>query len=1144
MTNININEYIFNLPKYKEIIKDITSSNKQNIYIESASANISKMLAFCAYNTLKQNILYVCTDTYEAFNAYERIASMLGEDNVSFYPVEEFISGEMVASSTGFRLARMQTLFNICENNPKLIITSSEGVSKITLSKEKLSAATLKLYIGQIIKIKELTINLINRGYKKVSLVESVGTFSVRGSLIDIYPINQDNVIRINFFDDEIESIKIVDVETQRSIEHINNIFIFPLYNIYYDEEEIPTIIDKINKNHTLVEKVKKDIEKIKDYEALDQLGIYIPYIDEHYLTFIELCTPKLVFYENITSILDHETMNLVELAEYYNNIGFNYNEKALSNIRQAIKENPNNIFFNPNNGTLNDVFLNKLYNIHTLNNFSYNNNFRNLIEDIKINKNKTYIITHEDDKKIEFIKDAFNQNDIAYNYNKIVEGEVNVIVQQVQYGFVDTELNLEVITPNEYSPGKVKRKAKFAKYYKYASKVYSKDDLKIGDYVIHQDYGIGIYRGIETRETRGKLIDYVYIQYAEETRLLIPVENLYLIEKYNCTSDLKLKLNNLNSKEWSKKKEKVKEKVLEMAKRLLKVQAERALLKGFVYGKDTKEQIEFENDFGFTETKDQLDAINSVKQDMESDRPLDRLICGDVGFGKTEVAMRAAFKAISSGKQVAYLAPTTVLSRQHYYTFKERFEKFGAKVVLLNRFVSAKEQKKILEGITSGYIDIIIGTHRILSKDLIFKDLGLLIIDEEQRFGVMHKERIKEMKTNIDVLTLTATPIPRTLQMSLSGLRDLSLIQTPPQNRFPIQTYVLESNDSVIREAINRELGRGGQVFYLLNRIAELDNVKRKIFKLCPQAKIGIIHGQLEKETIEEELINFLNGDYDVLICTTIIETGIDIPNANTIIIEKADILGLAQLYQIRGRVGRSDRIAYAYLMYDPIKTITDEAKKRLDAIKEFTSLGSGYKIAMRDLSIRGAGDILGSEQSGFINAVGIELYSSMLEEAIDELKGTIKQKEEKTLYNISVNKHIDEKYLPDDEIRLKVHKEINRISTRDMLNEKINEFTDRYGTLSEDILIYMEEKYLEHLMKKKGIESLKEKNNEIVVTFSLESTNKIKFKELRPIVLQYAPKFEFNIVERCLVMYIKPSDYERSYIFTLTKFLEQIDI
>ena len=737
-----------------------------------------------------------------------------------------------------------------------------------------------------------------------------------------------------------------------------------------------------------------------------------------------------------------------------------------------------------------------------------------------------------------------FENNNITYNNNQTIkEKQINLLVSKNAHGFIDYENQIEILTPHEFAPGKISKQSKYHKYYNNSTKIYNKDDIKPGDYVIHQEYGIGIYLGIETKTLREKQIDYLKIQYADEGNLYVPIENIYLLEKYNTSKDAKPKLNNLTGKEWKKKKARIKEKVMEVAKRLIKVQAERELKQGYIYEKDSKEQMEFESDFEFRETVDQIKAINEVKTDMESKRPLDRLVCGDVGFGKTEVAMRAAFKAVDNGKQVVYLAPTTVLTRQHYHTFKERFEKFGIRVELLNRFVPTSKQKIVLEGLKKGYVDIVIGTHRVLSKDLVFKNLGLLIVDEEQRFGVLHKERIKEIKANVDILTLTATPIPRTLQMALSGLRDLSLIETPPTNRLPVQTYVLESNDSVIREAINREMGRNGQIFYLLNRIDELDGLVSKIHKLCPAARIGVIHGQMTKERIEDELVSFLDRKYDVLVCTTIIETGIDIPNANTLIIERADYLGLSQLYQIRGRVGRSDRISYAYLMYEPHKVLTQQAKERLDAIKEFTALGSGYKIAMKDLAIRGAGDILGDEQSGFIDAIGMDLYMKLLSEAINELKGIKEDPQEHKYFNISISKHIDPNYVLDDEIRIIMHKEISKIKSRDQIKSLILEYTDRYGKLNDEILLYMEEKYLEYLLKSKGIEAFKELKDEIQLNFDEETTSKINYKNLSQCANKYAPLFTFSLKNKRIFIHIDPKDYETSYIYTLTKFLENIN-
>ena len=660
----------------------------------------------------------------------------------------------------------------------------------------------------------------------------------------------------------------------------------------------------------------------------------------------------------------------------------------------------------------------------------------------------------------------------------------------------------------------------------------------------MHQDYGIGIYLGIKTIELRDLKKDYLSLQYKDESKVNIPIENIYLLEKYIGSKNQTPKLNDLNSKEWIKKRNKIREKVNDVAQKLIKVQAEREALKGFVYKKDSLDQMEFEKEFGFTETKDQLQAIEDVKKDMEGPRPVDRLICGDVGFGKTEVAIRATFKAVDNGKQVIYLAPTTVLTRQHYFTFKERLEKHGIRVELMNRFVDKKKQNQVIEGLKKGYVDVVIGTHRLLSSDITYNNLGLLIIDEEQRFGVTHKEKIKQMKSLVDVLTLTATPIPRTLQMSLSGLKDLSLIETPPINRLPVQTFVLETNESVIREAINREISRHGQVFYLLNRINELDGIVVKIQELVPKAKVGMIHGRMKKEEIEEYLVDFLDRKFDVLICTTIIETGIDIPNANTLIVEKADILGLAQLYQIRGRVGRSDRIAYAYFMYEKGKILTVEAEKRLETIKEFTALGSGYKIAMRDLAIRGAGDILGNEQSGYIDAIGMDLYMKLLSDAINEAKGIVKEEGNPRKFNIDISRHISPEYVSDDEIRIEIHQSINKIKSRDQIKALVNEYTDRYGKLSDDILLYMEEKYLEFLLKSRGVESFKEVNENVSFTFDEETSKKLVTSKFDFMLNHEFDCLKFEFVNDKVVVKYKNSQLNKNYIYLFTKFLEQINV
>lgn len=1144
---MNILDYYKTLTKYKNIVHSINSLKEcENIYIGNAASNASKILAALSYLEKNESIIYVCESIYEATKSYEVFCDLVGTDRVSFFPVEEFISSNLVASSMTFRLARMLTLYNIENEEPKIIVTDTEGITRRMMSMERIKKSIIEIKKGNIYNMKQLVVDLVNRGYKKVALTEEMGTFSVRGSIIDIFPINEENVYRLNFFDDEVETIKKVNIETQMSAGHLDQILIFPLFDLFYTEDEFNSFEKEIKSSSFYDESMDEDLNNLRNYNSLDQLYIYLPYIDKENTTLTNLLKNPLVFYENINGIISHEENAIIEISEYFGKIKFRGIKNYFLSVKEMFAEAKGNIFLNQYIASLNDVKLSKLIDLKTLNCYEYNNNLRSLIEDVKATPDKTYIINHFDSNKLEFIRESFETAEVSTylveDFHDLKKNEVNLIVSNNNYGFKDLELNIEFLSPNEFSPGKITKGTKYAKYYKNSTKVYDKDELTVGDYVIHQDYGVGRYLGIKTVELRGNQNDYLAIQYAEDGKLLVPVANLYLIEKYNISSDALPKLNSLSGKEWKKKKEQVRHKVVDVARRLVAIQAERDTKEGFMYKKDTQDQLKFESDFTFNETTDQLEAIQAVKKDMESTRPVDRLICGDVGFGKTEVAMRAAFKAIENGKQVAYLAPTTVLTRQHYYTFKERFEKYGVRVELLNRFVPISMQKKIIEGLKEGYVDIIIGTHRLLGKDIAFKDLGLLIVDEEQRFGVIHKERIKELKANVDVLTLTATPIPRTLQLSLSGLRDLSLIQTPPMNRLPVQTFVLESNDSVIREAINRELGRGGQVFYLINRVELLDKISDKIRKLVPHAQIGIIHGQMDKDDIENTLIKFLEKTYNVLVCTTIIETGIDIPNANTLIIEKADILGLSQLYQIRGRVGRSDRISYAYLMYDHDKIITETAMKRLEAIKEFTELGSGYKIAMRDLAIRGAGDILGAEQSGFIDAIGMELYMKLLQEAISEIKGVKKEEHSEKTYNISVSKHIDTSYVSDDEIRIMMHQEIGKIRSRDQIDMLKVEYTDRYGKLSEQILLYMEERYLEFLLKSHGVEQLKETKEEVYIIFDKEATTKIDFRSAAKVAKEVAPLFYFTLQDYKLKISINPTEYEKSYIYTLTKFLERI--
>lgn len=1132
---------------FQALANTLLENETKNIYLTECASNISKMLASYLFKEKKQTIVYVTASIYEASKAYDTICDMVGTDNVSFFPTEEFISSELIATSAAFRLARMLTIQAILNHIPQIIVTNVEGMTRQLMSREKLKEAVLKINRQSLISRDKLINDLIIRGYKKTAITSISGTFSVRGSLIDVFPINEEAPIRINFFDDEVETIKKINAETQMSLGSLDEVTIYPLYEMFYAEDEIETIKQRISKKVEITDKIKQDFESIENYQNIDQLYIYLPFICEKYQPFYELVEADICIYEDYNACLEHEKAMDVEISDYLSKQKNLAKKEFFTSLHQGLYFAKMNLFTHLFTSSLNDIPLYKHYSLETTNTFEYNNNIKTMLEDILASPDKTFLVTHLDEKKLSFLEETFTTNNIQYqkitDIEEITIPKVYISVMNDAYGFENLKDKFVVITPNEFMPGKIVKNSKYQKFLKESVKIYNKEELNHGDYVVHQDYGIGRYIGIKTKELRNTLNDYLCIEYANDSKLYIPVENIYVLEKYIGSKDKLPKLNNLNSKEWQKKKEKIKEKTKEIAKRLIKVQAERDARIGFTYQSDSLEQVEFENDFEYEETVDQLKAIEEVKKDMEGKHPLDRLICGDVGFGKTEVAMRAAFKAVDNNKQVAYLAPTTVLTRQHYHTFKERFSKYGIRVELMNRFVSKKTQDNIIAGLKSGYVDIVIGTHRILSNDIKFKDLGLLIIDEEQRFGVEHKEKIKEMKSMVDVLTLTATPIPRTLQMALSGLRDLSLIETAPSNRLPIQTYVLETNDSVIREAINREMGRNGQVFYLLNRISELEHVRSKVHRLVPKAKIGIINGKMDKEEIEDELVKFLDHQYDVLICTTIIETGIDIPNANTLIIERADILGLSQLYQIRGRVGRSDRISYAYLMYDKGKIITSNAEKRLEAIKEFTELGSGYKIAMRDLAIRGSGDILGSEQSGYIDAVGMDLYMKLLNDAIQEEKGIISEEDNTRKYHISVSRHVDETYVEDDSIRIDIHKSINKITTRKQMQLLIDEYTDRYGKLKEEIILYMEEKYLESLLKKSGVESFKETDDEIKIIFDEETSKKINIPKMFEMTVLLKLRYQFDYRLKKVIMKLNPKNTSKSYIYGLNQFLEKVN-
>ena len=1128
--------------KKKEVSSLMEEIKKENfsLYVSGACENHQYLLTYATYLQSGSFVVLLASNVYKANLAYQALCHLAGEENVNFYPMDEIVSSELLAVSSQFKKERINTIKNIINNEPKIIVTHLMGALKPNISKGKFKENIIKISKGIDIDVNGFITKLIKLGYKKTPTTTQEGEFSVRGEIIDVFGIGEENPIRINLFDTEIERIKYFDKNTQRTTIEIVDAVIYPYNEIIFNDSEVEKIKDILIKyqDNEIISRDISDLDSINNY---DRMNKYLNLIDEESVSFLDYIDNKIMIYEDINRLnkaneqMNLDLLNFIETNHISKELKLTYN----INYYNIFFEKERMIYCNEFKASLSDIKIDKILDIHGFMVITYDRDLRLFLSEMREKFSKTYVISLDSKERESLIKALLKENNIEFNEIKN-EKEINVdkvniirLDNAISFGFYN---ELELITEKELFPT---IKKKYAKYHSDENtQLQSKDDLIVGDYVVHYDYGIGRYIGIETIELNNIKNDYLVVQF-ENMPIYIPVEKFNMLEKYKGSEGVTPKLTRIGNKEWENKKAKIKEKVDSIAKDLIELQIQRESQKGFKYMLDNEFQEMFEEDFEFEETKDQLKISKEIKKEMEEGRVIDRLICGDVGFGKTEIAMRAAFKTVYSGKQVAYLAPTTILTRQHYYTFKERFAKYGIRVELLNRLISEKEQKRITSELVQGKVDIIIGTHRILSNDVRFKDLGLLIIDEEQRFGVIHKEAIKKLKANVNVLTLSATPIPRTLQMAIMGVRELSLIETPPLDRHPIQTYVLEYNDSIIREAIYRELGRSGQVFYLHNRISDIEIVYRRLRRLVPEARICVGHGRMTKEELEDTIQSFIDKEYDVLLCTTIIETGIDIPNSNTLIIDEADRLGLSQLYQIRGRVGRSDRIAYAYLTYRANKVLSQNEEKRLSAIKEYTTLGSGYNIAMRDLAIRGAGDILGREQSGYIDTIGLDMYMKLLDDAIKEQKGI--KKEEEINYNIEVSKHVSKEYVSDDVIRIEIHKEISRINGLESKKELITSLTDRFGKLSEDILLYIEEKYMESLFKKYKIKNILETKQIVTIIIPKETLEIVSPKNIFLASVNISKDFQFEYRNNQLVIKLKKDIGNREWIYKVTRLLEE---
>ena len=1063
--------------------------------------------SFIKYN---KGILVVASELYEANLLFEYLSKYT--DKVLFFPMDDFLTSEAISVSPEFKAERIDTLNKLINDDKYIVVTNLMGYLRYLPLPSLWKDSNVNISVNCDYDRDSLLNKLYNMGYIRNVLVNETGNIGVRGYVIDIFPIMEENPVRIEFWGDTVTSIKYFDVDTQRSISEIDNICIYPFTEFLLNDYSI----DFINSQKYLA-----------NYGSVASIYNYI--------------NDGICFFSDYNLILNSYSTLVDTIMDYDANYSADIKTNYMNSFTDIVIKH--SVYIMNFDNVVNKSVKSLKFSINNIEN--YDNNYEKLKSDLLnyVKNNKTVIICVLDKNMASRISNYLEIDDIIYTDEcNIINGKINLIIKSIPRGFIYG--NYIVISDVDiFSLGNTVKKYKSK--FKTGTRTSNILDINKGDFVVHEMFGIGIYDGLVTIPKNGMKKDYLKIIYADDDILYIPVENIDRISKFSGKDGVGVKLNSLSNDNWQKKKGKVKAKLESIADDLLKVSADRELKVGFAFKKDDENQKMFDSGFVYTETPDQIKAINDIKREMESSKPMDMLLCGDVGYGKTEVAFRAMFKAVDSGKQVAYLCPTTILSNQQYTSCIERFKDFPVRIELLNRFVDKSRQKKIIDDLEKGLVDIVFGTHRLLSNDVKYRDLGLLVVDEEQRFGVTHKEKIKQYKSTVDVLTLSATPIPRTLQMSMSGVRSLSLIETAPQERYPIQTYVLEENNLVIKDAIYKELSRNGQTFILYNNVNNIETKVNEFRSLVPEAKIDYAHGQMNKVTLENKMNNFINNKFNVLVCTTIIETGIDIPNVNTLIILDADRFGLSQLYQIRGRIGRSNKIGYAYLMYGKNKFLTDTAIKRLDVIREFTELGSGFKIAMRDLSIRGAGDILGREQSGFIDSIGIELYLKMLNEAVRKSKGE-KIIEEDTKKNdkplIEVSTHISDSYISDVELKILIHKKINEVKDETTLNDIRDELSDRFGKISEEMEIYMYEEWFEKIAKSLGINKVVTMKNNIDIELPCEISSKIDGERLFNDAYSISKMFRFLYKDSSIHIILDTIKLEKHFLIYLIELLEKI--
>ena len=1067
--------------------------------------------------------------------------------NVMAYPSKDLIFYQADIHGNQLVKERIKCLRRMLEGKPVTVITTFSGLMTPQIPLSTWQQHLLKIDGKTPVDERKLAEKLVEMGYEKNYQVEAPGQFSIRGGIVDIFDLTEENPYRIELWGDEVESIRSFDVLSQRSVEKLSGITIYPASEMLLSDSQMQKGMEKIRKEaENFSEKLRKDFhteeahrvdvqmkelgEQVFEYRNLVNLDAYVHYFYEDTVSFTELFDKDKTcfFVDEPARVREHAQAVELEFRESMmhrvekgyilpGQMDLLYTTQQIAAKLETCRVvtiaalELKNTLFKPEKKA--DISVKSIS--------SYNNSFEALVQDLKrYRKNGFRVLLLSGSRtRAQRLAADLRDHELTAFYSEdpdreVAPGEIMTFYGRVLRGFEYPLLKFAVISESDIF-GSDKKKKKKKKTYE-GRKINDFNELQIGDYVVHENHGLGIYRGIEKVEVEKVVKDYIKIEYRDGGNLYVLATGLDVIQKYASADAKRPKLNKLGTQEWNKTKSKVREATGEVAKDLVELYAIRQQKNGFQYGKDTVWQKEFEEMFPFEETEDQLAAIAATKQDMESSKIMDRLICGDVGYGKTEIAIRAAFKAVQEGKQVVYLVPTTILAQQHYNTFVQRMKDFPVRVDLLCRFRTSAEQKKTVEDLKKGFVDIVIGTHRVLSKDVVFKDLGLLIIDEEQRFGVAHKEKIKKMKEDIDVLTLTATPIPRTLHMSLIGIRDMSVLEEAPGDRMPIQTYVLEYNEEMVREAIVRELSRNGQVYYVYNRVNHIADVAASIQALVPEANVAFAHGQMQERELERIMYDFINGEIDVLVSTTIIETGLDISNVNTMIIHDSDSMGLSQLYQLRGRVGRSNRTAYAFLMYKRDKMLKEVAEKRLSAIKEFTDLGSGFKIAMRDLEIRGAGNLLGVKQHGHMQAVGYDLYCKMLNEAVKNLKGISTIEDFGTTVDLDVDAFIPPSYIVNEIQKLDIYKRIAGLENQAECDDMKDELLDRFGEIPAAVQNLFRISMIRVQAHKLFITEVKGKNGEI--RFTLKPDAKIRAQQI-PELLKKQEKLTFNYKMLCFL-------------------------